>query len=123
MHERVEESEEGGVAAWRELHAKPHGHGHDAVMDHVQGRDVVELFAQHEEELEKVHAWVSRAGCCWMAPLLVTCTIFVQLYRTIKKLWLPYVNSISLTDHFCTIVPFHSNSWPIRDRYFPITNR
>ena len=51
VDERVEQTEEGRVAAGRETDAEPDAHRHDAVVDDVQQRDVLVLLAQHEEEL------------------------------------------------------------------------
>lgn len=51
VHEGVEEAEEGRVPAGGELHAEPHRHRHHAVVDHVQGGDVVVLLTQDEEDL------------------------------------------------------------------------
>jgi len=50
VHEGVQESKEGRVAAGRELDAPPDGHGHDAVVDHVQRGHLVVPLAHHEEE-------------------------------------------------------------------------
>lgn len=53
MHEGVEQTKEGRVAAGRELDAEPHRHRHHAVVDHVQGRHLIILLSEHKEELEK----------------------------------------------------------------------
>lgn len=52
VHERVQKAEEGRVAAGSEAHAEPDAHRHDAVVDHVQQRNVLVFLAQHEEELK-----------------------------------------------------------------------
>lgn len=44
MDEGVEKAKEGGVSTGREFDAEPNGHRHHAVVDHVQGRYVVELL-------------------------------------------------------------------------------
>lgn len=53
VDEGVEEAEEGGVAAWGEFHAEPHGHRHHSVVDNVQGGELVVLFPHHEEYLDE----------------------------------------------------------------------
>lgn len=50
VHERVEQTEESSVSARGEFHSPPNGGRHETVVDHVQVRDLVELFAQHEED-------------------------------------------------------------------------
>jgi hypothetical protein len=55
----VQESEESGVTAWGKFDAEPHRHGHDPVVDHVEGRNVVVFLPQNEEDLEEDY-WVER---------------------------------------------------------------
>lgn len=47
---------------WSELNAKPHRHGHAAVMDHMQRCYLARLLAQHEENLQ------SRISYCEWDP-------------------------------------------------------
>lgn len=49
----VEQAEESRVTAGCEADAEPNAHGHDAVMDHMEERDVLVLLAEHEEELRR----------------------------------------------------------------------
>uniref|UniRef100_A0A147BW06 Secreted protein n=1 Tax=Ixodes ricinus TaxID=34613 RepID=A0A147BW06_IXORI len=49
VHEAIDEGEEGAVASRRELDPPPDAHGHHAMVDDVQRRDVSELLAQHKE--------------------------------------------------------------------------
>ena len=51
VHETVEHSEESGVAARNETHAEPDAERDHTVVHHVQHRDLVVLFAHHEEDL------------------------------------------------------------------------
>lgn len=48
MNEGVEESKEGGVASGQKSGSNPHGTGHDSMMNYMQERDLVELFACDE---------------------------------------------------------------------------
>lgn len=52
VHENVEQAEEGGVAARDVSGPGPHRHGHDAMVNHVQQGDLIELFSRHEAKLE-----------------------------------------------------------------------
>ena len=52
MDTGVEKSKEGSVAAGQETGAGPDREGHDAMMDDMQQRDLIELFACHKTELE-----------------------------------------------------------------------
>lgn len=54
VHESVEEAEEGAVTSGGELNAEPHGHGHAAVMDHVQCGHLTRFLAQHKEDLNEL---------------------------------------------------------------------
>lgn len=36
---------------WSEFHAHPNAHWHAAVVHHMQGRDMLVLLAQNEEQL------------------------------------------------------------------------
>lgn len=52
VNEDVEESEERGVASRDEPHSRPDREGHDAVVDHVQERNVREFLSGDEAELK-----------------------------------------------------------------------
>lgn len=51
VHEGVEQAEEGGMAAGRELHSEPDRHRHHSVVNDVECRHVVKLFSEHKEDL------------------------------------------------------------------------
>ena len=40
------------VFTWHKLHAKPPREGHNAMMKHMQERNLVELLSQNEENLK-----------------------------------------------------------------------
>ena len=55
MDTHVEEHKEGGVAASDEPKEDPADHGHDGVVDHMEGRQLVVLLLQnHEERIHEV---------------------------------------------------------------------
>lgn len=53
VDERVQKSKERAVTTWRKLEPEPHGHGHDAVVYHMQRGHVLVFLPQHEEK--RVH--------------------------------------------------------------------
>lgn len=53
VDESVEQSEEAAVTAGGELDSEPHRQRHHSVVNNVQGRDLIVLFAQNEEELQR----------------------------------------------------------------------
>lgn len=69
VNERVQESEEGAMAARRELQAHPDGERHYPVMDHVKRRHLLILLPQDEKELEGKHGRESPWHSC--APLFM----------------------------------------------------
>lgn len=53
MHEGIEQAEERGMTPRGEFDSKPHGHGHHAVVNHVQSWYVIEFLSQHKEDLHR----------------------------------------------------------------------
>jgi len=69
VHEGIEQSEEAAVAAGGELDSEPHRQGHHTVVNNVQGRDVVALFAHNEEELQRkiwLVYFLSKSALQWL---------------------------------------------------------
>lgn len=50
VNESVEQAEESRVTAGSETNAEPHAHWHDAVVNHVQKRNVLFFFPQNKEK-------------------------------------------------------------------------
>ena len=50
MDAHVEEHEEGGVTAPDKLEEDPADHGHDGVVDHMEGGQLIVLLSQNKEE-------------------------------------------------------------------------
>lgn len=79
VYERVDEAQQGAMAAGKVLHADERAHGHQCVMIQMQERDLTLLLAQHKEHGVQQFADLGNvvkphgAGHLQKAELLETC--------------------------------------------------